>query len=111
MHMEIQLIIEGLECLTTKQHKCEGCPFNPVPGRAWPYGCGKGQTVMVKAAKEWLKQLEPMAPILVRERAGTGSTTTTDAPCAARTYITDKGIARIAEGRWSGSERHRSACF
>ena len=67
MHMEIQLIIEGLECLTTKQHKCEGCPFNPVPGRTWPYGCGKGQGVMVKAAKAHLELLRPMAPKLVRE--------------------------------------------
>jgi len=65
--MEIQLIIEGLECLTTKQHKCVGCSFNPIPGRAWPYGCGKGQGVMVKAAKAHLELLRPMAPMLVRE--------------------------------------------
>ena len=49
--MEIRQIIEGLECLVTKQHKCEGCPFNPHPGMDWPYGCGRGQGDAVKAAK------------------------------------------------------------
>lgn len=53
--MEIQQIIEGLECLVTKQHRCEGCPFNPVPGRTWSYGCGKGQGDVVRAARKMLE--------------------------------------------------------
>lgn len=57
--MELEKIIEGLECLTTKQHKCEGCPFNPVPGRAWPYGCGKGQANVVQAAKNVIRAMRP----------------------------------------------------
>ena len=65
--MELEKIIEGLECLTTKQHKCAGCPFNPHPGMDWPYGCGRGQVVAVRAAQAWLKELVPVAPILVRE--------------------------------------------
>lgn len=56
--MEVRQIIEGLECLVTKQHKCEGCPFNPHPGMDWPYGCGKGQAVMVKAARKALERIE-----------------------------------------------------
>ena len=56
--MEVRQIIEGLECLVTKQHKCEGCPFNPHPGMDWPYGCGRGQGDAVRAAKEALERME-----------------------------------------------------
>ena len=47
-------IIEGLECLMTKQKPCAGCTFNPRPGMMWPYGCGKGERDIVKAAQERL---------------------------------------------------------
>lgn len=45
-----QEIIAGLDCLTTYQHRCNGCPFNPVPGRVWVYGCIKGQRDAVEEA-------------------------------------------------------------
>lgn len=56
--MELEKIIEALECLTTKQHKCVGCPFNPHPGMDWPYGCGRGQAEVVREAKERLREME-----------------------------------------------------
>ena len=56
--MEIQQIIEGLECLVTKQHRCGACPFNPHPGMDWPYGCGKGQGDVARAARKALERIE-----------------------------------------------------
>ncbi len=54
---DIQQIIEALDCFTTKQHKCDGCPFNPHPGREWPYGCVRGQNEIVAAAQEALRSM------------------------------------------------------
>ncbi|MBQ3326523.1 MAG: hypothetical protein IJG86_01895 [Clostridia bacterium] len=51
-------ISEGLGCLTTHKHPCAGCPFNPYPGRDWPYGCIKGQADIVDEARELLEELE-----------------------------------------------------
>ena len=51
---ELQDIIDGLNCLVTKQHRCLECPFNPHPGMDWPYGCVRGQQDAVKAAKDVL---------------------------------------------------------
>ena len=53
---ELQQIIDRLTCLTTKQHHCEGCPFNPHPGMMWVYGCIKGQGDIVEAAREALRK-------------------------------------------------------
>ena len=53
-------IVKGLGCLTTKQHHCEGCPFNPHPGREWVYGCMKGQADIVAEAREILREYEHM---------------------------------------------------
>lgn len=49
-------IVEGLNCFTTKQHKCERCPYNPKPGQEWAYGCMRGQGEIVAEAQESLKQ-------------------------------------------------------
>ena len=45
-------ILKGLDCLADVQHKCQECPFNPHPGMDWPYGCIKGQSEIVREAKE-----------------------------------------------------------
>ena len=55
--MELQQIIEGLNCFKTNQHPCATCPWNPHPGMAWPYGCIKGQSDVIEAAQELLKDL------------------------------------------------------
>lgn len=55
---EVQQIIEWLGCLTTQQHKCDGCPFNPHPGMNWVYGCMKGQNDMVEAARKALRKYQ-----------------------------------------------------
>lgn len=52
--MELQQIIEGLNCFKTNQHPCAACPWNPHPGMAWPYGCIKGQIDVIEAAQEQL---------------------------------------------------------
>lgn len=53
-------ISEGLGCLTTHKHPCDGCPFNPTPGRAWVYGCIKGQHDIVAEAQTLLRDYERM---------------------------------------------------
>ena len=55
---EIQQIIDGLGCFTTNQHKCLDCPFNPHPGLTWVYGCIKGQSDIVDAAREALRKYQ-----------------------------------------------------
>lgn len=52
---ELRKIIEGLSCFLTNQHPCGGCPWNPSPGMAWPYGCVKGQREIIEAARERLE--------------------------------------------------------
>lgn len=53
--MTTENIEEWLSCLVSNQHtKCPSCPFNPVPGVLWIYGCGKGQEDLVKAVRERL---------------------------------------------------------
>ena len=59
-------IVEGLNCFTTKQHKCEGCPYNPKPGQEWAYGCMRGQCEIVKEAQEALKQYEEFTALVLR---------------------------------------------
>ena len=54
----VQQIIEWLGCLTTHQHRCRGCPFNPYPGREWIYGCIKGQADIVEAARDALRKYQ-----------------------------------------------------
>jgi len=54
--MELQQIIEGLNCFKTNQHPCAACPWNPHPGMAWPYGCIKGQGDIIDAAREALRK-------------------------------------------------------
>lgn len=54
--MELQQIIEGLNCFKTNQHPCATCPWNPNPGMAWPYGCIKGQSDIIEAAQEQLRK-------------------------------------------------------
>ena len=58
MMQNIRAIIEGLNCFTTYQHKCTGCPYNPTPGRQWVYGCIKGQNDIIQAAQDALKAKE-----------------------------------------------------
>ena len=48
---EVQQIIDGLGCFTTQHHPCIGCPYNPHPGMAWPYGCTAGQHRLIEDAK------------------------------------------------------------
>ena len=56
---EVQQIIDGLGCLTTHQHTgCLSCPFNPHPGMVWVYGCIKGQSDIVDAAREALRKYQ-----------------------------------------------------
>ena len=57
---EVQQIIDGLGCFTTHLHHCRDCPFNPHPGREWLYGCIKGQTDIVEAARALLCDYERM---------------------------------------------------
>lgn len=52
MKHTIDQIFKGLDCLTSKQHRCADCPFNPHPGMEWPYGCAKGQNDIVSEVKE-----------------------------------------------------------
>lgn len=61
----IRQIIDGLDCFTTKQHKCAGCPFNPSDDklREHPYGCLRGQNEIVKAAQEALDRQDPKPPV------------------------------------------------
>lgn len=62
---EIQQIVDGLNCFTTKQHKCIGCPFHPGAdkSRDFPYGCIRGQNEIVRAAQEALGKLNAKAPV------------------------------------------------
>ena len=57
--MNSQQIIDALDCFKTKQPKCGECPFNPRPGRVWPYGCIRGQGEVIAAAQEALRTMEP----------------------------------------------------
>lgn len=56
---EIQQIVDGLNCFTTKQHKCIGCPFHPGAdkSRDFPYGCIRGQNEIVRAAQVLITEL------------------------------------------------------
>ena len=54
----LQKIIDGLACLTTHQHPCRDCPWNPHPGMDWVYGCIKGQGDIVEAAQEALREYQ-----------------------------------------------------
>lgn len=51
----VQEIREAMECLAGYKHNCGTCAFNPVPGRAWQYGCVKGQNDIVEAARKALE--------------------------------------------------------
>lgn len=55
-------IIEGLNCLTVKQHHCAGCPYNPKPGQEWAYGCIRGQGEIIAEAQEALREAENEGP-------------------------------------------------
>jgi len=54
----VQQIIDWLDCMTTHQHKCLSCPFNPHPGIMWPYGCIRGQNDILDAAREILRKYQ-----------------------------------------------------
>jgi len=56
----IKELIDALPCLTSYQHKCLGCAFNPHPGMEWVYGCRKGQNDMIAAAREALRRYQEM---------------------------------------------------
>ena len=71
----LQEVIDAIGCFETKQKPCAGCPFNPVPGTQWAYGCQKGERDIVEAARSALRILmevmaddECMAP--AADRAG-----------------------------------------
>lgn len=70
--MTIQEVIDGLDCLTTKQTNCIGCPVNPHPGMKWPYGCMKGQMDIVEEAKKLLGRLTPKPVFRWRPMPGPG---------------------------------------
>lgn len=53
--VDLQRLIDGLECFKTKNHPCRGCWFNPHPGMDWPYGCIRGQYDIVEAAQAALR--------------------------------------------------------
>lgn len=54
----IQQVIDALGCFTINQHPCMTCPFNPHPGMKWVYGCIKGQSDIVDAAREALRKYQ-----------------------------------------------------
>ena len=62
---EIQQIIDSLNCFTTRQHSCAGCPYNPSDDkeREHPYGCIRGQNEMIRAAQEARGKLNAKAPV------------------------------------------------
>lgn len=52
-------LIELLQCLwMINGRPCSSCPYNPIPGRQWVYGCKVGQRRMVEEAIEYLKTIE-----------------------------------------------------
>ena len=55
---DLQQIIDGLGCFMTHQRPCQDCPFNPHPGMVWVYGCMKGQSDIVEAAREALRKYQ-----------------------------------------------------
>ena len=64
---DVSDVIEALGCLTTKQHKCGNCKYNPHPGMNWIYGCMAGQNNIVEDARKLLREIEPR--ILTLEEA------------------------------------------
>ena len=63
----IDEVITGLECFTTRQHKCRNCPCNPHPGAIWIYGCIEGQTMLVEEAKKAIRTGERWRPFVKLE--------------------------------------------
>lgn len=57
--IDVNAVIDKLDCLTTNQHFCEECTYNPHPGMNWPYGCIAGQRKIVADAREILAQAIP----------------------------------------------------
>ena len=53
---DVNEIVKWLGCLSTNQHKCAGCPYNPHPGMDWVYGCMAGQGRLVDDAKTTLME-------------------------------------------------------
>jgi hypothetical protein len=65
-------IVRGLECFRTKQKPCDGCPFNPLGGMEWPYGCGRGEAEIAEAAQEALRGAKAVRPTWRRGCASCG---------------------------------------
>lgn len=51
-------VIAALNCFKTRQPKCGSCPYNPRPGRDWPYGCIAGQGQAIEDAQALLRRYE-----------------------------------------------------
>ena len=52
---ETEKILDGLDRCVENQRACIGCPWNPTPRMAWPYGCIKGEGEIRGAIREALK--------------------------------------------------------
>lgn len=56
--MTDNLITAIEDCLINNTHKCDGCAYNPIPGRQWMYGCKAGQRQMLVEACARLESVE-----------------------------------------------------
>ena len=45
----IERVNTYLPCIGTfgKQEMCRRCPYNPLPGKQWEFGCAEGQDKML----------------------------------------------------------------